>query len=82
MLLTAVGSVFFMLLGVCGLSVFENHLFKMSEKRTAKSIFMDFGKGCSSGQVFAREVSMSYVVMFRIQNFKITCNNVTLLVCQ
>jgi hypothetical protein len=35
--------------------------FKMSEKRTAKSIFIDFGKGCNSGQVFAREVSISYI---------------------
>lgn len=43
---------------------------KMSEKRTAKSIFIDFGKGCNSGQVFAREVSISCVVRFRIQNFK------------
>lgn len=43
---------------------------KMSEKRTAKSIFIDFGKGCNSGQVFAREVSITYVVRLRIQNFK------------
>lgn len=33
--------------------------FKMSEKRTAKSIFIDLGKGCNPGQVFAREVSIS-----------------------
>lgn len=34
---------------------------KMSEKRTAKSIFIDFGKGCNSGQVFAREVELPEV---------------------
>jgi len=43
---------------------------KMSEKRTAKSVFIDFGKECNSGQVFAREVSITYVVRLRIQNFK------------
>jgi len=43
---------------------------KMSEKRTAKSIYIDFGKGCNSGEVVAREVSITYVVRLRIQNFK------------
>jgi hypothetical protein len=44
---------------------------KMSQKRTAKSIFIDLGKGCNSGQVFAREVSITYVVRLRLQNFKL-----------
>jgi hypothetical protein len=52
----------------------------MSRKRTAKSIFVDFGKGCNSGQVVAREVSMSYILLCGIQKYQMGKSDVVLLI--